>query len=64
MTWSAVTTQPHIALPQAALIMFQHRIGSLPVIEDGRLVGILTGRDVLAAFGAKRPAETDAVSPG
>ena len=63
MTWSAVTTQPHFALAQAALVMFQHRVGSLPVIEDGRLVGILTGRDVLAAFGAMRPAETDAVSP-
>lgn len=64
MTWRAATTQPHIALRQAALIMFQHRIGSLPVVEDGRLVGVLTGRSVLAALGAKCPSETDATSPG
>jgi acetoin utilization protein AcuB len=63
MTWSVVTTQPHIALPQAALIMFQRRIGSLPVIEDDRVVGILTARDVLAAIGAKRWVEIDTTSP-
>jgi acetoin utilization protein AcuB len=64
MTWSPVTTHPHTALSQAALTMFQHRIGSLPVVEDGRLVGILTGRDVLAAFGSTREAETDALIQG
>ena len=63
MTWSAVTTEPDIALHQAALLMVQHRIGSLLVVEDGTLVGILTGRSVLAALGAKYPAGPQAASP-
>ncbi len=50
MTWSVVTIQPEATLAQAGLTMFQRRIGSLPVVEDGKLVGILTGRDVLAAL--------------
>jgi acetoin utilization protein AcuB len=55
MTWQAVTAQPHVPLLQAALIMFQHRIGSLPVVDGGRLVGILTGRSVLTALEAMSP---------
>jgi CBS domain-containing protein len=27
-----------------------HKIGALPVLEDGRLVGILTETDILRAF--------------
>jgi acetoin utilization protein AcuB len=50
MTWSVVTTDADTPLVQAALTMFQRRIGSLPVVEDARLVGILTERDVLAAL--------------
>jgi acetoin utilization protein AcuB len=54
MTWSVVTTHPDTFLVQAALTMFQRRIGSLPVVVDGRLVGILTERDVFAALRAGR----------
>lgn len=50
MTWSVVTTHPDAELTQAALTMFQRRIGSLPVVADRRLVGILTERDVFAAL--------------
>ena len=32
--------------PDVALTMFQRRIGCLPVIEEGRLVGIITERDL------------------
>ena len=46
MTWSVVTTQAETPLVHAALTMFQRRIGSLPVVADGRLVGILTELDV------------------
>lgn len=54
MTWSVVTTEAEIPLVQAALTMFQRRIGSLPVVADGRLVGILTERDVLAGLRKER----------
>jgi acetoin utilization protein AcuB len=50
MTWSVVTTQAETPLVQAALTMFQRRIGSLPVVADGRLVGILTEHDVLTGL--------------
>lgn len=52
MTWSVVTTHPETTLVQAALTMFQRRIGSLPVVVDGRLVGILTERDVFTGLRA------------
>ena len=61
MTWSVVTTHADTTLVQAALTMFQRRIGSLPVVADGRLVGILTERDVLGGLkkGHRIEAEAD-----
>jgi acetoin utilization protein AcuB len=50
MTWAVVTTGPETPLLSAALIMFESRVGSLPVLEGGRLVGLLTEQDVLKAL--------------
>lgn len=50
MTWALVTTGPEAPLLSAALIMFESRVGSLPVLENGRLVGLLTEQDVLKAL--------------
>jgi acetoin utilization protein AcuB len=50
MTWGVVTTRPEAPLAHAALIMAERRIGSLPVVDDGALVGMLTERDVLEAL--------------
>jgi len=60
MTWSVVTTHADTPLVQAALTMFQRRIGSLPVVADGRLVGILTERDVLDGLKKGHGIEPDA----
>ena len=46
MTCSVVTIGPEADLERAALLMFERRVGSLPVTEDGRVIGILTERDV------------------
>jgi acetoin utilization protein AcuB len=46
MTCSVVTIGPEADLERAALLMFERRVGSLPVMQDGRIVGILTERDV------------------
>jgi acetoin utilization protein AcuB len=54
MTWSAVTVSPDATLAQAGLLMFERRIGSLVVVANDRLVGILTGRDLLRALGRMR----------
>jgi acetoin utilization protein AcuB len=50
MTWAVVTTRPDATLVEAGLMMVERHIGSLPVVEGGRLVGILTERDVLEAL--------------
>jgi len=46
MTQDLVTITPDESVEGAALLMSQHRLGSLPVVEDGQLVGIITSRDV------------------
>jgi acetoin utilization protein AcuB len=50
MTWAVITTGPEAPLMYAALIMFESRVGSLPVLEGTRLVGLLTEQDVLKAL--------------
>ena len=50
MTWDVVTTHPDAALTHAASVMFYGRFGSLPVLQDGKLVGILTERDLVRAL--------------
>jgi acetoin utilization protein AcuB len=55
MTWDAVTTHPDAALAQAAAVMLEARVGCLPVVEHGGLVGIVTERDVLRALAGTLP---------
>jgi acetoin utilization protein AcuB len=55
MTWDAVTTEPDALVAQAAALMFEGRFGSLPVMEKGKLVGIVTERDVLKALAQMLP---------
>ena len=48
----AMTTQPRSAEPsqslvEAAQVMKRADIGSLPVVEEGRLVAVLTDRDIV-----------------
>jgi acetoin utilization protein AcuB len=50
MTWGVVTVRPETDVRQAARLMREQRIGALPVVEGGRVVGILTETDVLRAF--------------
>jgi CBS domain-containing membrane protein len=55
MTTEVVTTGPDVPLAEAAGLMFEKKIGCLPVIERGRLVGILTESDFVAhCAGRKR----------
>lgn len=55
MTWVVVTTDPEATIARAAVVMFERRIGSLPVVEDSKLVGILTERDLLLALARELP---------
>jgi CBS domain-containing protein len=51
---------PDATVLDAALLMNEHKIGSLLVMDAGRLVGIITERDLLLRIVAKRrdPADT------
>lgn len=50
MTKEVVTVSPLTPIEEAACLMNQKRIGALPVVQDGRLVGILTETDVLGVM--------------
>ncbi|MBI3456940.1 MAG: CBS domain-containing protein [Candidatus Rokubacteria bacterium] len=50
MTWGVITVGPESEIRQAARIMHERKIGALPVVEHGRVVGILTETDVVKAF--------------
>ena len=47
MSTDVVTTAPDAGLADAASTMRKEKVGSLPVLENGRVVGILTETDVL-----------------
>ncbi len=50
MTPEPVTITPETLIEQAAAIMRRRKVGGLPVIEDGQLIGIVTESDVFEAF--------------
>ncbi len=45
-----VTISQYAPIEEAAALMCQNRIGALPVVHDGRLVGIITEADVLGVL--------------
>jgi CBS domain-containing protein/ribosome-associated translation inhibitor RaiA len=51
MTPNVVSAKPNATLRQAANLMRSLKIGSVPVLEDGELVGIVTATDVLDELG-------------
>jgi CBS domain-containing protein len=50
MTRSVITIGPDRPARDGARIMLDHKIGALPVVEGGRLVGIITETDLVRAF--------------
>jgi len=50
MTKRVATIRPDQTVEDAALLLLGHRIGGLPVVRDGDLVGIITETDILQAF--------------
>jgi acetoin utilization protein AcuB len=50
MTWGVVTVRPDTEIREAARIVRDQKIGALPVVEGGKIVGMLTGTDLFRAF--------------
>ena len=53
MTRNLITVDPETSFTDALKIMRENRIRRLPVLEDGKLVGIVTEKDILYASPSK-----------
>ena len=47
MTRDARACEPNATVREAAELMAREDVGPIPVVEDGRLVGIVTDRDIV-----------------
>jgi CBS domain-containing protein len=54
MTPNVRAAAPMDSLADAAQIMKEEDVGSLPVVEEGRVIGILTDRDIVVRAVAER----------
>ena len=45
-----ITVGPEDDIETAAQLIYNHKIGGLPVVKDGRLTGIITATDILRTF--------------
>ena len=50
MTRNPVSTAPDAPLTEAVEMLYKNRLGCLPVLENGRVVGIITKADMLRAL--------------
>lgn len=50
MTKNVITVTEFTPLEEAARIMADNKIGGLPVVRDGRLIGIITETDIFKTF--------------
>jgi acetoin utilization protein AcuB len=50
MVSPALTVSPDYPLEEAARLMVAHKIGSLPVVDEGKLIGIITETDIFKQF--------------
>ncbi len=47
MTRDVITAPEGISIEEAVKIMHEHRIEKLPIVKDGKLVGLITAKDIL-----------------
>ncbi len=50
MSAAPMTVPPRSSVQDAARLLLQHKVGGLPVVEDGKLLGIMTTSDLLKAL--------------
>lgn len=62
MATNVVTTQRNASLEEVVELMGRHRIKRLPVVEDGKVVGIIARSDLLRALAEALPTGNEPVS--
>jgi len=50
MIQAPITVTPDTSVEEAARLLYENKIGGMPVMEEGKLVGVITTMDLLAAF--------------
>jgi len=50
MTKKVITCPPDMTLEKAAILGTKHQVGAMPVVDEGKLVGIITESDIYRAF--------------
>jgi len=55
MSKEVVTINPDISLNEAIVLMVERKIQRLPVVEDKKLVGIVTRGDIIRGLARERP---------
>lgn len=50
MTRDVITVTPAATIEDAAVLMRRHKIGGLPVVDQGAVVGVITESDIFDAF--------------
>jgi acetoin utilization protein AcuB len=50
MIEAPISVSPDTSVEEAARLIYEHKIGGMPVLEGDRLVGVITTMDLLAAF--------------
>jgi acetoin utilization protein AcuB len=45
-----ISVGPNLPIEEAARVMIDHRIGCLPVVEDDKLIGIISDTDIFRVF--------------
>ncbi len=50
MILNPITIDPDTSIDEVARLIYRYKIGGLPVISEGKLVGIITITDILEAF--------------
>jgi acetoin utilization protein AcuB len=53
MTTKVRTVAPSVSIEQARLLLKRYRVNQLPVVARGKLLGIVTDRDIRSSFGLR-----------
>lgn len=47
MSTDVISVDPETSISEVANLMFEYQVGAVPVVDEGRVVGILTHSDIL-----------------